>query len=132
MRLSILVVGALATYMALTAESVYALWYLSSDLVYVILFPQLLSVVYLTDYVNTYGSLAAYLVGGFFRAAGGEALLGIPAFIYYPYYDDENQLQRFPFRTFAMCMCFITLLVVSSVASCLFSSVLPASMDIFR
>nr|XP_037276825.1 high-affinity choline transporter 1-like [Rhipicephalus microplus] len=131
MRLSILVVGALATYMALTAESVYALWYLSSDLVYVILFPQLLSVVYLTDYVNTYGSLAAYLVGGFFRAAGGEALLGIPAFIYYPYYDDENQLQRFPFRTFAMCMCFITLLVVSSVASCLFSSVLPASMDIF-
>ncbi|KAL1471106.1 hypothetical protein MTO96_000478, partial [Rhipicephalus appendiculatus] len=132
MRLSIVVVGALATYMALTAESVYALWYLSSDLVYVILFPQLLSVVYLTDYVNTYGSLAAYLVGGFFRAAGGEALLGIPAFIYYPYYDDEMQLQRFPFRTFAMCMCFITLLVVSFVADWLFSNVLPTSVDIFR
>ncbi|KAH7968524.1 hypothetical protein HPB52_009265 [Rhipicephalus sanguineus] len=131
MRLAIVAVGALATYMALTAESVYALWYLSSDLVYVILFPQLLSVVYLKDYVNTYGSLAAYLVGSFFRAGGGEALLGIPAFIRYPYYDDEMQVQRFPFRTFAMCMCFITLLVVSFVASWLFNNVLPTSLDIF-
>ncbi|KAK8758079.1 hypothetical protein V5799_004289, partial [Amblyomma americanum] len=47
MRCSIVVVGALATYMALAAKSVYSLWFLSSDLVYVILFPQLLCVVYL-------------------------------------------------------------------------------------
>ncbi|XP_072143768.1 high-affinity choline transporter 1-like [Dermacentor andersoni] len=132
MRLSIVAVGALATVIALTANSVYALWYLSSDLVYVILFPQLVSVVYLKDYVNTYGSLAAYMVGAFFRAAGGESLLGIPALIYYPYYDEEKKVQRFPFRTFSMCMCFITLISVSLLASCLFNNVLPPSADIFR
>ena len=38
-----------------------------SDLVYVILFPQLLIVVHFKDWVNTYGSLAAYIIGLFFR-----------------------------------------------------------------
>lgn len=40
MRGSILVIAALATVLALTIESVYALWFLCSDFVYVILFPQ--------------------------------------------------------------------------------------------
>lgn len=51
----------MATAMALTVKSVYGLWYLSSDLVYVILFPQLTSVVYLKKHVNTYGSLGEFL-----------------------------------------------------------------------
>lgn len=55
--------------------------YLSSDLVYVILFPQLLMVVHFKDHCNTYGSLAAYIVGIFFRTMGGEAMIGIPAII---------------------------------------------------
>ena len=38
-----------------------------SDLVYVILFPQLLMVVHFKDQCNTYGSLTAYIVGMFFR-----------------------------------------------------------------
>ena len=38
-----------------------------SDLVYVILFPQLLIVVHFKDWVNTYGSLSAYCIGLFFR-----------------------------------------------------------------
>lgn len=57
MKISIVFVGVMATAMALTVKSVYGLWYLSSDLVYVILFPQLCSVVYLKKQVNTYGSL---------------------------------------------------------------------------
>ncbi|XP_070392232.1 high-affinity choline transporter 1-like isoform X2 [Dermacentor albipictus] len=84
------------------------------------------------DYVNTYGSLTAYMVGAFFRAAGGEDLLGVPAFIHYPYYDDEKKVQRFPFKTFSMCMCFITLISVSLLASCIFQTILPPSADIFR
>ncbi len=38
-----------------------------SDLVYVILFPQLLIVVHFKEWCNTYGSLSAYIVGLFFR-----------------------------------------------------------------
>ncbi|KAL3242069.1 hypothetical protein MRX96_047819 [Rhipicephalus microplus] len=98
MRVSIVLVGALATFMALTAESIYGLWYLSSDLVYVILFPQLVCVVYLKERVNTYGSFAAYVVGCVLRAGGGESILKIPPFIKYPFYDYENNQQLFPLQ----------------------------------
>lgn len=40
MRAAVLCVGAVATVLALTINSVYELWFLSSDFVYVILFPQ--------------------------------------------------------------------------------------------
>ncbi|XP_037505715.1 high-affinity choline transporter 1 [Rhipicephalus sanguineus] len=133
MRVSIVLVGALATFMALTAESIYGLWYLSSDLVYVILFPQLVCVVYLKEHVNTYGSFAAYVVGGFFRAGAGESLLKIPPLIKYPFYDYENNKQRFPFRTFSMVVSFFTLLAVSGVASWLFGTGrLPLDWDAFN
>src|SRR5882672_3978038 len=72
MRAAIIVVGCVATAMALTVKSIYGLWYLSSDLVYVILFPQLVCVVHCKRHCNTYGSLVAYFVGFSLRALGGE------------------------------------------------------------
>lgn len=133
MRVSIVLVGALATFMALTAESIYGLWYLSSDLVYVILFPQLVCVVYLKEHVNTYGSFAAYVVGCFLRAGGGESILKIPPFIKYPFYDYEQELQLFPFRTFSMVMSFFTLITVSRAASWVFGTGrLPLNWDVFN
>lgn len=42
MRVGIIVVGILATIMALTIPSIYGLWSMCSDLVYVILFPQVI------------------------------------------------------------------------------------------
>ncbi|XP_065292431.1 high-affinity choline transporter 1-like isoform X2 [Dermacentor albipictus] len=133
MRVSIVLVGALATFMALTAESIYSLWYLSSDLVYVILFPQLVCVVYLKDHVNTYGSFAAYVVGCFLRAGGGERILKIPPFIKYPFYDYEQGEQRFPFRTLSMVISFLTLVAVSGITSWLFTGGrVPLDWDVFN
>lgn len=43
---------------------------LCSDMVYVVLFPQLLFVVYWPHLVNTHGSLAAFFMGLFFRLLG--------------------------------------------------------------
>lgn len=80
-----------------------------SDLVYVILFPQLLVVVHFKDYCNTYGSLAAYIVACVIRVSGGEPILNMPAIVYYPGYDFEGGKQRFPFRTMAMLMSLFTL-----------------------
>jgi high affinity choline transporter 7 len=40
-------VGGAATALAIIVHSVYGLWYLCADLVYVFLFPQLLCVVYI-------------------------------------------------------------------------------------
>ncbi|CAI4222069.1 unnamed protein product [Auanema sp. JU1783] len=110
MRISIILVGIMATVMALTIHSIYGLWYLCADLVYVILFPQLLCVVYVKS-TNTYGSLAGYGVGLLLRLSGGEPLIGLPAFIHYPLYEDGTQY--FPFRTMAMLSTLGTLLFVS-------------------
>ncbi|NP_001301094.1 high-affinity choline transporter 1-like [Limulus polyphemus] len=131
-RISILVVGILATAMALTVKSVYGLWYLSSDLIYVILFPQLLCVVHLKKYCNTYGSLSAYIVGFLLRALGGESILGLEPVIHYPFFS-ETSGQRFPFRTLSMLASLITLLAISGITKWIFEmNHLPAKLDIFR
>ncbi|VVC91096.1 unnamed protein product [Leptidea sinapis] len=113
MRVSILVVGVLSTIMALTIPSIYGLWSMCSDLVYVILFPQLLMVVHFKNYCNTYGSLAAYMVALLVRLTGGEKLLGLPALVHYPGWDAENEVQLFPFRTLAMTLSLFTLAFIS-------------------
>lgn len=132
MRISIVVVGAIATAMALSVKSIYGLWYLSSDLVYVILFPQLVCVVYFKRHCNTYGSLAAYIIGFMLRALGGEDILGLPPIIKYPFYSEE-QGQLFPFRTFAMLTSFGTLWGVSTFTKHIFeNNILPAKYDFFH
>lgn len=118
-RAGIFVVGALATLVGLTVPSIYALFHLCSDLVFCILFPQLVGAVHI-PFVNTYGSVAAYVVGLFFRITGGEHLIGLPAAIKYPLYKDGEQY--FPFRTLAMLISFGTLLSVSYLTNYLFDS----------
>ncbi|XP_064458526.1 high-affinity choline transporter 1-like [Ornithodoros turicata] len=132
MRVAILFVGAMATAMALTVKSIYGLWYLSSDLVYVILFPQLVCVVYFKRYCNTYGSLGAYIIGFLLRGLGGEDIIGLPAVIKYPFYDEVDG-QLFPFRTLAMVTSMISLLAVSTLFRTLFESgKIPARFDVFH
>lgn len=110
-RLAILFTGAVATWLALTLQSVYDLWYLCADLVYVILFPQLLLALYFKK-SNQYGAVAGILVAIVLRFGGGEPLFGIPPFLPYPMNDPVEGIQ-FPFRTFAMLSGLITIIVVS-------------------
>lgn len=133
MRLGIGVVGILSTIMALTIPSIYGLWSMCSDLVYVILFPQLLMVVHFKDYCNTYGSLAAYIIAFVVRVSGGEPVMGLPALIHYPGYVEETGIQMFPFRTMAMLISLITLIGVSYGTQVAFlTGKLAPSYDIFR
>jgi len=85
MRFGIFGVGVLAMVMGIMIDSIYELWYLCGDLVYVILFPQLVSVIYLS-WTNTYGSLAGYTIGLLFRLLGGENAVHLSATIHYPGY----------------------------------------------
>uniref|UniRef100_A0A915B5X4 High-affinity choline transporter 1 n=1 Tax=Parascaris univalens TaxID=6257 RepID=A0A915B5X4_PARUN len=128
MRIAIVAVGFLATLMALTINSIYGLWYLCADLVYVILFPQLVCVVYMQR-SNTYGSISGYIVGLLLRLSGGEPLLSFPAFIHYPMYEEYtlpdgtvSGTQYFPFRTMAMLGSFVTCVGVSLFSEYLFKS----------
>jgi len=128
MRIAIFGVGAAATAMALAVDSIYSLWALCSDLVYVILFPQLCCVIYLNG-TNTYGSFLGYVLGLVLRVGGGEDTIGIPPVIKYPYYNDTDG-QLFPFRTLSMIVSFVTIVVVSYSLKFLFErEILPLSLD---
>jgi high affinity choline transporter 7 len=103
-RSSILLFGAAATVLALKVQSVQALWFFTSDLVFVLLFPQLVFALF-DKKVNRTGSIVAFVVSVVLRAGGGEPLLGLPRFIAYP--------ETVPFRTLAAAAGFILLPVVS-------------------
>ena len=133
MRITIFVFGAAATAMALLTGTVYGLWYLSSDLVYVIIFPQLLSVLFVKG-TNTYGSVAGYFFGLLLRIGGGEPYLYLPPFIYYPGWRRESRVhhltkkveyfinQRFPFKSMSMLSSFLGNVTFSYLAKYLFES----------
>ena len=91
-RISIVLLGACAVVMALRVQSVQALWFFTSDLVFVLLFPQLVCALY-DSKANRNGSIAAFCVSSILRFGAGEPLLGIPRMIPYP--------EEFPFRIVA-------------------------------
>jgi Na+/proline symporter len=103
-RSSILLFGGLATVLALKVQSVQALWFFTSDLVFVLLFPQLLFALF-DRRANRSGSVAAFAVSLALRVGGGEPLLGIPALLHYP--------DTLPFRTVAAATGMLLLPVVS-------------------
>jgi high affinity choline transporter 7 len=124
MRIGIFLVGVGAAGIGILVSSIYVLWYLCSDLVYVILFPQLLCVVYV-PHTNTYGSLAAYITGFLFRILIGEPSLGIPAVIHFGPY--------IPPKTLCMLICLGTTLIISQIVKSLFEKrILPPNYDIFH
>lgn len=130
LRMSLALVCVLSTSMALTVESVYSLWTLSSDLVFVLLFPQLLSVFFLPEQSNAYGSVVGFFAGALLRTLSGEKAMGVPVMIQFPLYS-EDLGQRFPFRTFCMLFSLTCLLTTSTIARFLFEQgILPESLDV--
>lgn len=105
------IVGIAATLIALQVKSVYALWFLCSDFVYCILFPQLILALF-DKKTNVIGSLTGFVVALFLRLGGGEAVLGIPTFLPYPMISEDG-IVNFPFRTTAMLSSLLTIMIVS-------------------
>jgi high affinity choline transporter 7 len=111
-RRCILLVGIAATLIALRVSSVYALWFLCSDFVYCILFPQLTAALF-DPRANRTGSMAGLAVSFALRFGGGEPVLGLPRLIPYPLVDPASGTVLFPFRTLAMVAGLATIVVVS-------------------
>lgn len=110
-RSAVVVVGAASSTLALAVQSIYALWYLCADLVYVILFPQLVMVLFARR-VTRSGAVAGMTVGLLLRVGGGEPILRLPAMIPYPWPAADGGTY-FPFRTFAMLAGLGTIWIVS-------------------
>jgi solute:Na+ symporter, SSS family len=103
-RGSIVFFGAVATGLALKVQSVQALWFFTSDLVFVLLFPQLIFALF-DSKANRTGSMAAFVVSFVVRVGGGESLLGVPPLLHYP--------NTFPFRIAAAAAGLVLLPLVS-------------------
>ncbi len=82
-RLTVAVLGGAAAVMALRIQSVQALWFFTSDLVFVLLFPQLVYALF-DRKVNLAGSITAFAVSFVLRLGGGEPLFGLAPMIRYP------------------------------------------------
>lgn len=126
-RVMIVVLGAAAVVLALRVQSVQALWFFTSDLVFVLLFPQLICALY-DPKANRAGSVTAFAVSLVLRLGGGEPLLGLPHFI--PYHeiwawiagddaarwiDASSGTILLPFKTLAAATGMVLLPVVSRV-----------------
>ncbi|XP_067841648.1 high-affinity choline transporter 1-like [Heptranchias perlo] len=114
MKITVLVVTVLATILALFTSTIYGLYALSADIVYVVLFPQLVCVLYVPC-VNRFGFVTGVLTGALLRIAGGEPLFNFRAFIRYPggYFQDSYYVQIFPYKTFAMLSSLIVTVALS-------------------
>jgi high affinity choline transporter 7 len=104
LRVSVAVLGVGALLMALKVQSVQALWFFTSDLVYVLLFPQLVCALF-DPRANRTGSIAAFCVSLALRVGGGEPLFGFAPLLPYP--------ADFPFKTAAAAAGMVLLPVVS-------------------
>ncbi|XP_014232202.1 high-affinity choline transporter 1-like isoform X1 [Trichogramma pretiosum] len=131
LRISIAVVSFLSAAVALSVSSVNYLAFLCADFVYVVLFPQLVSVIHWPKLVDSYGCLAGYAVAVVVRISGGEKSLGIPTFVEYPFYDHQTHKQKFPFRSTAMlASVFVQLTVSFFTRNLLGQGYLPGCCDV--
>ncbi len=124
-RVSILLLGALAAVIALRVQSVQKLWFFTSDLVFVILFPQLVYALF-DPRANRTGSIVAFVVSLALRLGGGEPMLAIPPLVSYAelfdpllpgtsdlWLDENGHATLFPIRTIAALAGLVLLGVVS-------------------
>jgi high affinity choline transporter 7 len=110
MRLAIVTLGVGAVWMAIEVQSVQALWFFTSDLVFVLLFPQLVFALF-DPKANVIGSMVAFFVSLVLRTGGGEPLFGIQALIPYP--------EWVPFKTTAAAAGMILIPLVSRMTASL-------------
>ncbi|MGD9720972.1 MAG: sodium:solute symporter family protein [Pirellulales bacterium] len=124
-RMSVVALGISAVVLALRVQSVQQLWFLTSDLVFVLLFPQLLYAVF-DPRANRTGSIAAFCVSLAIRLGAGDPLLGIPRTINYDrllasawpeasagWFAGAEDATLFPVRTVAALAGLVLLPVVS-------------------
>ncbi|CAN0345843.1 unnamed protein product [Lampetra planeri] len=134
LRSTVLITGSVATVLALQTQSTYSLWLWCGELTYIVLFPQLCLVLFLSA-SNGYGLIVAFFSGLLFRLTGGEPLLSLPALIRYPGYHEVDGLvhQALPMKTIAMLISLTVNVAVSFLTRHLFvSGTLPGRWDFLK
>lgn len=133
-RGSLLVVGLAGMGLAFDDKSVFSLWILSSDLLYCVIFPQLVCVLHV-GFANSYGMICGYVAGLLLRFLSGEPELGIDPVLLYPWWREKDGviIQYFPFRTFSMICSLICIIGISKLVELGFHhKIIPKSWDVLK
>jgi len=131
----------IATILAIVYRSIYDLFVLCGDFMFVIVFPQLTLVLY-WELANTYGSVSSFVVGLVLRLLCGDKTLGLPATIEFgrvyggscPTLDDPDKMcyGPMPYRLFVTIIGAVIHIVISYGAWFVFSrGILGLEFDFF-
>lgn len=133
-RSSIVVVGVIGTSLTSLKKSLLIFLFLGAEIAYVIVFPQLLCVLFVHE-SNGYGVVMGLLTGLTLKLLNGEPSLGLTAVLHYPgcLQDDGATVQCLPVKTISMLTVLVATVLFSYLAAALFhKGLLPEKLDVFR